>query len=64
MERKFRMLQKMGVNAIRTSHNMPAPELMELADRMGVLILSEAFDMWELPKTKYDYGPRNYSRLP
>ncbi len=56
MERKFRMLQKMGVNAIRTSHNMPAPELMELADRMGVLILSEAFDMWELPKTKYDYG--------
>ncbi len=56
MERKIRMLQKMGVNAIRTSHNMPAPELMELADRMGVLILSEAFDMWELPKTKYDYG--------
>ncbi len=56
MERKIKMLQKMGVNAIRTSHNMPAPELMDLADRMGVLILSEAFDMWELPKTKFDYG--------
>ncbi|MCM1027040.1 MAG: DUF4982 domain-containing protein [Roseburia sp.] len=56
MERKIRMLQKMGVNAIRTSHNMPAPELMEMADRMGMLILSEAFDMWERSKTKYDYG--------
>ncbi|MCM1188741.1 MAG: DUF4982 domain-containing protein [bacterium] len=56
MERKIRMLQKMGVNAIRTSHNMPAPELMELADRMGMLILSEGFDMWERSKTKYDYG--------
>ncbi|MCM1058125.1 MAG: DUF4982 domain-containing protein [Firmicutes bacterium] len=56
MERKLRMLKKMGVNAIRTSHNMPAPELMELADRMGILILSEGFDMWELPKTEYDYA--------
>lgn len=56
MERKIKMLKKMGVNAIRTSHNMPAPELMELADRMGILILSEAFDMWERSKTEYDYG--------
>lgn len=56
MERKIRMLQRMGVNGIRTSHNMPDPELMELADRMGMLILSEAFDMWERPKTDYDYG--------
>lgn len=56
MERKIRMLQKMGVNAIRTSHNMPAPELMELGDRMGMLILSEAFDMWERTKTEFDYG--------
>lgn len=46
----------MGVNAIRTSHNMPAVELMELADEMGFLILSEGFDMWELPKTTYDYA--------
>lgn len=56
MERKIRMLQKMGVNAIRTSHNMPAPELMDMADRMGILILSEGFDMWERSKTEYDYG--------
>lgn len=41
----------MGVNAIRTAHNMPAVELMELADEMGVLIVSEAFDMWERSKT-------------
>lgn len=56
MERKIRMLQKMGVNAIRTSHNMPAPELMDMADRMGILIVSEGFDMWERCKTEYDYG--------
>lgn len=56
MERKFRILRGMGVNAIRTSHNMPAPELMELADRMGFLVMNEAFDMWERSKTSYDYG--------
>lgn len=55
-ERKLRMLKEMGCNAIRTSHNMPAPELMELADRMGFLVVSEAFDMWERSKTRYDYG--------
>lgn len=56
MRRKITKLQKMGVNAIRTSHNMPAKELMELADEMGMLIVSEAFDMWESAKTKYDYA--------
>ncbi len=56
MERKFRILRGMGVNAIRTSHNMPAPGLMELADRMGFLVMNEAFDMWERCKTPYDYG--------
>lgn len=56
MRRKFRILRKMGVNAIRTSHNMPAPELMELADEMGFLVVDEAFDMWERSKTKYDYA--------
>lgn len=50
------LLQEMGVNAIRTAHNMPAVELMELADEMGVLIVSEAFDMWERSKTPYDYA--------
>ncbi len=56
MARKFKTLRAMGVNAIRTAHNMPAPELMELADRMGFLVMNEAFDMWERPKNKYDYA--------
>ncbi|ANX00919.1 glycoside hydrolase [Thermoclostridium stercorarium subsp. leptospartum DSM 9219] len=54
--RRFKLLKEMGVNAIRTAHNMPAPELMDLADEMGFLVLSEAFDMWERPKTTYDYA--------
>jgi len=56
IERKFKILRSMGVNAVRTSHNMPAVEFMELADEMGFLILSEGFDMWEKPKTEYDYA--------
>ena len=56
MRRKFEILRTMGVNALRTSHNMPATELMELADEMGFLIMDEAFDMWERSKTNYDYG--------
>lgn len=56
LRRKFITLQEMGVNAIRTAHNMPAVELMELADEMGMLIVSEAFDMWERKKTTYDYA--------
>jgi len=56
IKRKLEKLRTMGVNAIRTSHNMPAVELMELADEMGFLILSEGFDMWEMPKTEYDYA--------
>jgi beta-galactosidase len=56
MRRKFHLLRKMGVNSIRTSHNMPAYELMELANEMGFLIVSESFDMWERKKTEYDYS--------
>lgn len=56
MERKLDKLRIMGVNAIRTSHNMPAEELMELADEKGFLILSEGFDMWERSKTDHDYA--------
>lgn len=56
LRRQIALLQEMGVNAIRTAHNMPAVELMELADEMGVLIVSEAFDMWERKKTTYDYA--------
>jgi len=56
LRRQFRKLKEMGVNAIRTSHNMPAKEFMELADEMGFLVVAEAFDMWERPKTQYDYA--------
>jgi beta-galactosidase len=56
LRRKLTKLKDMGVNAVRTSHNMPAVELMELADEMGILIDSESFDMWELKKTDYDYS--------
>ncbi|WP_018750200.1 glycoside hydrolase family 2 TIM barrel-domain containing protein [Paenibacillus sanguinis] len=56
MRHRLRILREMGVNSIRTAHNMPAPELMDLADEMGFLVVSEAFDMWERPKTTYDYA--------
>ncbi len=56
LRRQFKKLKEMGVNALRTSHNMPATEFMELADEMGFLVVAEAFDMWERPKTTYDYA--------
>ena len=56
MKRKFRILKEMGVNAVRGAHNMMAPDALDLADEMGILLISEAFDMWERPKTTYDYG--------
>ena len=56
IKRQIEKLQEMGVNAIRTSHNPPSVELLELADEMGMMILDEAFDMWERRKTDYDYG--------
>ena len=56
LKRQFKILREMGVNGLRTSHNPPAPEFMELADRMGFLVDSECFDMWERPKTTYDYA--------
>lgn len=56
LRRKIRILKEMGVNAIRSSHNMPAKRFMEVADEEGMLVVSEAFDMWELSKTEYDYA--------
>ena len=56
LRRRLMQLREMGINSIRTSHNMPSVELMEAADEMGFLVLSEAFDMWERPKTEYDYA--------
>lgn len=54
-ERKLELLQEMGVNAIRMSHNPPAPELLELTDRMGFLVLDEIFDCWQRNKTANDF---------
>ena len=56
LRRRFAKLREMGVNAIRTSHNMPSEEFMQLADETGMLVLSEGFDMWERCKTDYDYA--------
>lgn len=55
LERQLQIMKEMGVNAIRTSHNPPAPELLELCDRMGLLVMDEAFDAWRRAKKKNDY---------
>jgi beta-galactosidase len=55
LERQLEIMKEMGVNAVRTSHNPPAPELLELADRMGLLVMDEAFDAWRRAKKKNDY---------
>ncbi len=54
-ERRLKALQELGVNAIRTAHNPPAPEFLDLCDRMGFLVMDETFDCWTVAKTKYDY---------
>lgn len=54
-ERQLQLLQEMGCNAIRMSHNPPAPELLELTDRMGFLVMDEIFDSWERKKTPLDF---------
>ena len=56
LERQIKILQSMGCNAIRTSHNPPAPELLDLCDRMGMLVQVEAFDTWTKSKTENDYA--------
>ena len=55
IERQLQIMRAMGVNALRTSHNPPAPELLDLTDRMGFVVMDEAFDMWKKEKTPYDY---------
>ncbi len=55
LERQLQILKAMGCNGIRTSHNPPAPELLMLCDKMGFIVMDEAFDMWEQAKRKYDY---------
>ena len=55
LERQIEILKEMGVNSIRTSHNPPAPELLDLADKMGILVMDEAFDAWAGRKKINDY---------
>jgi beta-galactosidase len=55
LERQLQILKAMGCNGIRTSHNPPAPELLDLCDKMGFIVMDEAFDCWEWEKVKYDY---------
>jgi beta-galactosidase len=55
-ERQLQILKGAGVNAIRTSHNPPSPELLEYCDRMGLLVMDEAFDMWRRPKVPNGYS--------
>lgn len=54
-ERQLEILREMGCNAIRLSHNPPAPELLELTDRLGFLVINESFDCWERRKTPLDF---------
>lgn len=56
LERQIRILKSFGANAIRTSHNPPAPELLALADRMGMLVIDEIFDCWTSGKNENDYS--------
>lgn len=56
LERQLKILKSFGCNALRTSHNIPAPELLDLADKMGFLVMDEAFDCWKAGKQPGDYG--------
>ncbi len=56
LHRKLTILKEMGVNAIRCSHNPPAPELLNLCDTMGFIVMDESFDMWRRKKTQNDYA--------
>lgn len=69
MERELEIMQDMGVNAIRTSHNPPAPELLDLCDRMGLVVWDECFDKWDgtatLPKgvSIADHGRKQFNNF-
>lgn len=54
--RQIRIMQDMGVNAIRTSHNMPAPEFVRICDEMGMMLMAESFDSWYTPKVPNGYN--------
>lgn len=55
-ERKVELLKGAGFNAVRTAHNPPSPAFLDACDRLGLLVMDEAFDVWNRSKAKYDYG--------
>ncbi len=55
-ERQLEILKEAGVNAVRTSHNPPSPELLEYCDRLGIVVMDESFDMWRIPKVENGYS--------
>jgi beta-galactosidase len=56
IRRQMTIMKSMGVNAFRTSHNPPSPEMIEACEELGIVMLVEAFDCWRTGKTRYDYG--------
>ncbi|RFC75045.1 glycoside hydrolase family 2 TIM barrel-domain containing protein [Streptomyces sp. AcE210] len=56
VRRQLTIMKSMGVNALRTSHNPPAPEVIEACEDLGIVMLVEAFDCWRTGKNRYDYG--------
>ncbi|MBO1330941.1 sugar-binding domain-containing protein [Streptomyces sp. VRA16 Mangrove soil] len=56
VRRQLEIMKSMGVNALRTAHNPPAPEVIEACEDLGIIMLVEAFDCWRTGKNRYDYG--------
>ncbi|MER5791324.1 glycoside hydrolase family 2 TIM barrel-domain containing protein [Streptomyces sp. NPDC001980] len=56
VRRQMTVMKSMGVNAFRTSHNPPSPQMIEVCEELGIVMMVEAFDCWKTGKTKYDYG--------
>ncbi|MGJ8737567.1 glycoside hydrolase family 2 TIM barrel-domain containing protein [Zobellia laminariae] len=55
-KRQMQIMQSMGVNALRTSHNPPSPEMLQICDKLGIVVLDEAFDEWKIPKVINGYN--------
>ncbi len=56
IRRQIKIMQDMGVNAIRTAHNMPSPDFVRIADEMGMMVMAESFDGWRIPKVRNGYN--------